>query len=144
MIRLLGRKGPLTRSVFFKIFFSLMGLTLIPIFFLGLTSYFIFYNSMQDQSDELDKLILSTTSERVDRDLDGVKEILFRYALFMNIEQDNYERLLSVVRELGSIAGTNDFIKDIFIYFIDSKQVLTQNFFILFQIFKILQGNLFH
>ena len=127
MIRLLGRKGPLTRSVFFKIFFSLMGLTLIPIFFLGLTSYFIFYNSMQDQSDELDRLILSTTSERVDRDLDGVKEILFRYALFMNIEQDNYERLLSVVRELGSIAGTNDFIKDIFIYFIDSKQVLTQN-----------------
>jgi len=127
MRTLFSRKGPFTRSVFFKIFFSLIGLTLIPIFFLGLTSYFVFYKSMQAQSDEYDRLILSTMSERVDRDLAGVKEILFRYALFMDIEQDNYERLLGVVRELGSIAGTNDFIKDIFVYFIDSKQVLTQN-----------------
>jgi hypothetical protein len=65
-------------------------------------------------------------SEKVDRDLDEVKEILFRYALFMNIEQDNYSRMLNVIRELGSIAGTSDIIKDIFIYFIDSDQVLTQ------------------
>ena len=66
-------------------------------------------------------------SEKVDRDLDEVKKILFRYALFMNIEQDNYGRMLRVVRELEGIAVTNDFIKDIFVYFIDSDQVLTQN-----------------
>ena len=124
---LVGRNSPFKRRVFLKIFLSLMGLTLIPIFFLGLTSYFVFYRSMQAQSDEFDRLILSTLSERVDRNLKEVKEILFRYALFIDIEQDNYGRLLGVVKELGGIAGTNDFIKDIFIYIIDSEQVLTQN-----------------
>jgi AraC-like DNA-binding protein len=82
---------------------------------------------MKAQSDEFDRLILSTLSEKIDRDLEEVKEILFRYALFLDIEQDNFGRLLGVVRELGGIAGTNDFIKDIFIYVIDSEQVLTQN-----------------
>jgi AraC-like DNA-binding protein len=82
---------------------------------------------MTAQSDEIDRLILRTLSEKIDRDLEAVKEILFRYALFIDIEQDNYGRLLGVVRELGGIAGTNDFVKDIFIYIIDSEQVLTQN-----------------
>ena len=126
---LVGRNSPFKRRVFLKIFLSLMGLTLIPIFFLGLTSYFVFYRSMQAQSDEFDRLILSTLSERVDRNLKEVKEILFRYALFIDIEQDNHGRLLGVVKELGGIAGTNDFIKDIFIYIIDSEQVLTKTGF---------------
>ena len=125
--RLVGRNSPFKRSVFLKIFLSLMSLTLIPIFFLGLTSYFVFYRSMKAQSDEFDRLILSTLSEKIDRDLEEVKEILFRYALFIDIDQDNYGRLLGVVRELDGIAGTNDLIKDIFIYIIDSEQVLTQN-----------------
>jgi len=81
---------------------------------------------MESQSDEFDSLILSTMSERIDRDLDDVKEILFRYALFLDIEQDNYGRILNVVRELGGIAGTSDFIEDIFVYYIDTDQVLTQ------------------
>ena len=122
----IGRNNPFKGSVFVKIFLSLMSLTLIPIFFLGLTSYFVFYRSMKAQSDEFDRLILSTLSEKIDRDLEEVKEILFRYALFLDIEQDNYARLLGVVRELGVIAGTNDFIQDIFIYIIGSGQVLTQ------------------
>jgi len=113
--------------VFVKIFFSLMSLTLIPIIFLGLTSYFVFFRSMKAQSDDYDRLILSTLSEKIDRDLKEVKEMLFRYALFLDIEQDDYGRLLGVVKELGGIAGTNDFIKDIFIYTIESEQVLTQN-----------------
>jgi len=124
---LFGGNSPFKRSVFLKIFLSLMSLTLIPIFFLGLTSYFVFYRSMKTQSDEFDRLILSTLSEKIDHVLEDVKEILFRYALFMDIEQDNYGRLLGIVRELDGIAGTNDFIKDIFIYIIDSEQVLTQN-----------------
>ena len=123
---LIGRNSLFKRSVFVKILLSLMSLTLIPIFILGLTSYFVFYRSMKAQSDEFDRLILSTLSEKIDRDLEEVKEILFRYALFLDIEQDNYSRLLGVVRELGGIAGTNDFIQDIFIYIIDSAQVLTQ------------------
>ena len=126
MNRLFGKHSPFKRSVFFKIFVSLMSLTLVPIFFLGLTSYFVFYRSMESQSDEFDSLILSTMSERIDRDLDDVKEILFRYALFLDIEQDNYGRILNVVRELGGIAGTSDFIEDIFVYYIDTDQVLTQ------------------
>ena len=124
---LFGGNSPFKRSVFLKIFLSLMSLTLIPIFFLGLTSYFVFYRSMKTQSDEFDRLILSTLSEKIDHVLEDVREILFRYALFMDIEQDNYGRLLGIVRELDGIAGTNDFIKDIFIYIIDSEQVLTQN-----------------
>ena len=127
MKSLFNRNSQFKRSVFFKIFLSLMGLTLIPIFFLGLTSYFVFNRSIQTQSDNYDRLILRTMSEKVDRDLDEVKEILFRYALFINIEHDNYSRMLNVIRELGGIAGTSDIIKDIFIYLIDSDQVLTQN-----------------
>jgi two-component system response regulator YesN len=124
--RLIGRNSQFKRSIFLKIFLSLMSLTLIPIFILGLTSYFVFYRSMKTQSDDFDRLILSTLSEKIDRDLEQIKEILFRYALFMDIEQDNYGRLLGVVRELGGIAGTNDFVEDIFIYIIESEQVLTQ------------------
>ncbi|UCF99630.1 MAG: helix-turn-helix domain-containing protein [Spirochaetaceae bacterium] len=104
-----------------------MSLTLIPIFILALTSYFVFYRSMKTQSDDFDRLILSTLSEKIDRELEEIKEILFRYSLFMDIDQENYGRLLGVVRELGGIAGTNDFVEDIFIYIIDSGQVLTQN-----------------
>jgi len=104
-----------------------MSLTLIPIFILGLTSYFVFFRSMKRQSDDFDRFILDTLSKRIDRDLEEIKEILFRYALFMDIEQDSYARLLSVVRELGGIAGTNDFVEDIFIYIIETEQVLTQN-----------------
>ena len=125
--RLVGRNSRFKRSVFLKIFLSLMSLTLIPIFILGLTSYFVFYRSMKRQSDDFDRLILNTLSLKIDRHLEEIKEILFRYALFMDIEQDNYARLLSVVRELGGIAGTNDFVEDIFIYIIDTEQVLTQN-----------------
>ena len=124
---IIGRNSPFKRSVFVKIFLSLMSLTLIPIFFLGLTSYFVFYRSMKAQSDDYDRLILSTLSEKIDRDLKEVKEMLFRYALFLDIQQDDYGRLLGVVKELGSIAGTNDFIEDVFIYIIESEQVLTQN-----------------
>ncbi len=127
MTSLFGKNSPFKRSVFLKIFISLISLTLIPIFFLGLTSYFVFYRSMQDQSDEFDRLILSAMSEKIDHQLGDVKEIMFRYALFMDIDRDNYTRLLSVVRELGGIAGTNDFVEDIFVYFIDTDQVLTQN-----------------
>ncbi len=73
MNKLFGKHSPFKRSVFFKIFASLMSLTLIPIFFLGLTSYFVFYRSMESQSDEFDRLILRTMSERVDRDRDAVR-----------------------------------------------------------------------
>ncbi len=51
---------------------------------------------------------------------------MVRYALFLDIEQDNYGRILNVVRELGGIAGTSDFIRNIFVYYIDTDQVLTQ------------------
>jgi AraC-like DNA-binding protein len=124
---LIGRNSQFRRSVFLKIFVSLMGLTLIPIVILGLTSYFVFYRSMKAQSDDFDRMVLSTLTEKIDRDLEEIREILFRYSLFMDIEQENYARLLGVVRELGGIAGTNRFVEDIFIYIIDSERVLTQN-----------------
>lgn len=125
--KLVGRNSPFKRSVFLKLFLSLMSVTLIPIIFMGLTSYFLFYRPMKAQSDNFDRLILSTLSEKIDHYLGDIKEILFRYALFIDIEQDNYGRLLGVVRELSGIAGTHDIVKDIFIYIIDSEQVLTQN-----------------
>ena len=125
--KLVGRNSFFKRSVFLKLFLSLMSVTLIPIIFMGLTSYFLFYRPMKAQSDNFDRLILSTLSEKIDHYLGDIKEILFRYALFIDIEQDNYGRLLGVVRELGGIAGTHDIVKDIFIYIIDSEQVLTQN-----------------
>ena len=38
-------------------------------------------------------------SEKIDRDLDDVKEILMRYALFLDVDQDDYERVLAVIRD---------------------------------------------
>jgi two-component system, response regulator YesN len=121
-----GTRRPFRKSVFFRILISLMSLTLIPIFFLGLTSYFVFYKSVASHTEEYDRLILSTMSEKIDRDLDEVREIMFRYALFLDIVQDDYGVTLEIIRELGGIAGTNDLIADIFIFYLDTDQVLTQ------------------
>ena len=76
-----------------------MGLTLVPIFFLWFTSYFVFYKTIESSTEDYDRLILSAMSEKIDRDLDDVKEILMRYALFLDVDQDDYERVLAVIRD---------------------------------------------
>jgi hypothetical protein len=99
MSNLFGKNGPFKRKVFYKLLISLISLTIIPIFFLGLTSYFVFYNSMVTQSEDYDRLLLRTISEKLDRDLEDVREIMYRYALFLDIDKDNHSRILNVVRE---------------------------------------------
>ena len=76
---------------------------MIPVFFLGLTSYFVFYKSMQAQSDEFDRLILCTMTERVDWDLDGVKEILFRFLIRELSVETSWDAYIAELKRVGLI-----------------------------------------
>ncbi len=76
--RIFQVKDPFRKSFFTKILGILVGLTLIPLFFIGFTSYFVVFKSMQDQSDDYDLLLLNTLVDRIDRELSSVRDILFR------------------------------------------------------------------
>jgi hypothetical protein len=58
---------------------------------------------MQAQSDELDRLILCTMSERVDRDLEGVKETLFRFLIRELSVETSWDEYIAELKREGLI-----------------------------------------
>ena len=119
-------------KVYLKLFLSYVGILSVPIL-LGFVIYGYTFTSVRRQAEELNTSLLMMVQRDMDKEIDNIQKISARMALDANVQlasrakkdfsSDDQLTLYHLFNDLQTIAMSEEFIEDIFVYFNNTQKV---------------------
>ena len=119
-------------KVFLRMFLSYVGIFLIPIL-LGTVIYGYTFRAVRRQAEMMNTNLLTMVQRDLDKELDSIQKISARMAMDTSVQlagqvrgdfgRDDQMTLYYLFNDLQAIAMSEDFIRDVFVYFNNTQKV---------------------
>jgi len=104
-----------------------MILILLPIIVFGSLAYFLFLNTVQEEVEKNNDLMLKTIHVNIEQKMEEVRQTMYQTSLAVNVDSNSPTQILDVSRTLNRIKGTQPFIDDVFVYYDDKNWIISES-----------------
>lgn len=123
-------------KVYLRMFLSYVGIFLVPVL-LGTVIYGYTFRNVRRQAEKMNTNLLVMVQKDLDKEIDNIQKISARMAMDTSVQlaskvrgdfgKDDQMILYYLFNDLQAIAMSEDFIKDIFVYFNNTQKVSCVN-----------------